>query len=224
MRYEITEGSATISGTELIFEEAGSVTVAAYQDGDEEYAAAEPVSHGFCVNPDKPVISTADGATPIEGVTLVSSSSAGNQWYREGELLEGATADTYIAAEAGLYTVKVVAGECFSPIAEGVEIFEVTGVADAYGNEPLKLFPNPTLDKLNIVFESAKKTEDVTVYVLDIRGREVIVSHSIAVHSGEKVVEMDLSDLAPGVYGVFINDGEKLSTAKVLKKKFAFSS
>ena len=216
--FEVTSGAATVSSNILTFSAAGEVTVTAKQEGDAAYEAAAPVSQTFCVNPAKPAITVQDGAEPVVGATLVSSSSTGNQWYKDGALLEGATMETFTSTETGFYTVQVAAGVCQSPISEGIEISEVTGIASGFGNEPLKLFPNPTLDLVNIVFESTKKIADISVYVLDVRGREVKLTPSVKEQAGKKIVQVDLSAVAPGVYGVFIKDGDKLTTAKILKK------
>jgi hypothetical protein len=59
-------------------------------------------------------------------VTLTSSSASGNQWYRNGALLSGATQQTYPVTTSGDYTVVVNAGGCTSAPSSPVTITEVT--------------------------------------------------------------------------------------------------
>ena len=60
---------------------------------------------------------TAGGATTFcsgDSVTFTSSSTSGNQWYKDGNALSGQTSDTYSAAATGSYTVVVTALGCSS--------------------------------------------------------------------------------------------------------------
>ncbi|MFY7886338.1 MAG: SdrD B-like domain-containing protein, partial [Dolichospermum sp.] len=61
----------------------------------------------------KPVISTSDTSIcPSETTTLTSNSIGGNQWYKNGVAIGGATSQTYSATESGIYTVVVNGGSC----------------------------------------------------------------------------------------------------------------
>lgn len=86
--FEVTAGSATVSGNTLSFTTSGEVTVTARQEGNAAYLAAEPVSQAFCVSPDKPMIAAENGAELKPGVRLVSESPTGNQWFRGGVKIE----------------------------------------------------------------------------------------------------------------------------------------
>jgi hypothetical protein len=65
------------------------------------------------VNPLPTPTITPNGATTFcngSSVTLTSSSATGNQWYRDNNLLSGATAQQYVATITGDYTVRVTDG------------------------------------------------------------------------------------------------------------------
>lgn len=65
----------------------------------------------------------AEGAlTFCEGksVSFTSSVSSGNQWYRDGLPITGATTQSYAAMHSGVYTVRVLQNGCLSPEATGV--------------------------------------------------------------------------------------------------------
>jgi Secretion system C-terminal sorting domain len=60
------------------------------------------------------------GVCSGETVVLNSSSSSGNQWYKDGVLISGATNQTYSASIAGSYTVKLMEGTCSTPFSSPV--------------------------------------------------------------------------------------------------------
>ncbi|HEU4889760.1 MAG TPA: hypothetical protein VFV49_17885 [Thermoanaerobaculia bacterium] len=64
--------------------------------------------------PPNPTIGGATSFCEGGSVTLTSSSATGNQWYRNGVLLSGETAQTHIATTAGAYTVRVTSSGCTS--------------------------------------------------------------------------------------------------------------
>ncbi len=60
---------------------------------------------------------TAGGAVSFcagGNVVLTSSAASGNQWYKDGAAIGGATNQTYSASQSGSYTVKVTAAGCSS--------------------------------------------------------------------------------------------------------------
>jgi gliding motility-associated-like protein len=75
--------------------------------------------------PIKPTISAATATTFCLGgsVVLTSSATTGNQWYKDGVAISGATAQTHTATVAGTYTV-VTTNEytCSSPASAGVVV------------------------------------------------------------------------------------------------------
>lgn len=63
--------------------------------------------------PEPPTISVSGKST------LISSAETGNQWYKDGELIDGANDKQYTATETGLYSVTASNGRCESePSAE----------------------------------------------------------------------------------------------------------
>jgi hypothetical protein len=66
--------------------------------------------------PALPTISPTGETSFCEGgsLLLTSSSATGNQWYRNGIVLPGETAQTYVATIAGFYTVMVTTNGCTS--------------------------------------------------------------------------------------------------------------
>ena len=69
---------------------------------------------------------TAGSATTIcsgNSVTLTSSVNTGNQWYENGIAISGATSNTYLASEAGIYTVQATNGQiCSGGISDPITV------------------------------------------------------------------------------------------------------
>ena len=74
--------------------------------------------------PATPAITPGGPTTFCEGgsVLLTSSSSGGNQWYRNGSLLSGETAQTILATIGGFYTVIVTSSGCSSNASAGTSV------------------------------------------------------------------------------------------------------
>jgi Secretion system C-terminal sorting domain len=74
--------------------------------------------------PPVPVITAGGPVTICQGeqVLLTASSAGGNQWYKDGTVINTATAVTYNATTSGIYTVKTTNGSCTSPASSGMAI------------------------------------------------------------------------------------------------------
>jgi ELWxxDGT repeat protein len=66
----------------------------------------------FCGFGEKPTIALTM-PTPFQPL-LTSSSAVNNVWYFNGNVIEGATQQTYAVTRAGTYTMKIVEGSCVS--------------------------------------------------------------------------------------------------------------
>ncbi|MFT4980788.1 MAG: alkaline phosphatase D [Bacteroidia bacterium] len=89
----------------------------------------------------------------------------------------------------------------------------VNSVAELNSTNPISLFPNPTNETLNVLFNQHSKY-DYTIAVLDAQGRVVLSAKSI----GQKEIVLGVSSLIPGAYVVQASNDEKL-----FKKSFIIS-
>jgi len=74
--------------------------------------------------PPTPTI-TANGAITFctgGNVTLTSNTASGNQWYKDGVAIGGATTAMYNATNSGTYTVKTTLNGCQSPVSNSLSI------------------------------------------------------------------------------------------------------
>jgi hypothetical protein len=78
---------------------------------------------------------------------LASSSATGNQWYKDGVEIPGATSQTYAPASSGNYSVQVTINGCKSLMSENYS-FVVTGVIQIDNTHFIKVSPNPVKSML----------------------------------------------------------------------------
>ncbi|GAA4361655.1 hypothetical protein GCM10023185_28870 [Hymenobacter saemangeumensis] len=138
-------------------------------------------------------------ATPTitrAGNTLTSSSTTGNQWYLDGNLIPGATGASYVISGPGAYTVVVTASGCPSGPSTPVLI---TGNARALPGSSLQVYPNPTPNG-RFTVELQGYTQPVELTLLNALGQVVFTRSLPASAQGQAALRLELDNLAAGVY------------------------
>jgi fibronectin type 3 domain-containing protein len=118
--------------------------------------------------PPKPTISR-------NNTDLVSSGSAGNQWYLDGTAVVGATAQNFKPSASGYYTVKVKLNGCESVVSESY-YFLITSVVTLDNGQFIKVYPNP-IDQNGVLMIERRLNDEgrgLNVKVLDALGRKVL--------------------------------------------------
>ncbi len=103
---------------------AGTYTIIVTASGCSSAASAGTT---ITVNPIPPTPTIAAGGPTTfcagGSVVLTSSSATGNQWYKDGAAISGATSQTYTAATTGAYTVVITSAEgCSSAASAGTTV------------------------------------------------------------------------------------------------------
>ncbi|MFB3390248.1 beta strand repeat-containing protein, partial [Flavobacterium sp. LAR06] len=121
--YTITPSTGVSRAGSSVTAPAGNYTIKATVN------SCDSSNTGFAINaqpstPATPTISTSTTTTFCSGgnVVLTSSAASGNQWYKDGTLISGATATTYSAAASGVYTVITNNGTCSSMASAGTAV------------------------------------------------------------------------------------------------------
>ncbi len=155
----------------------------------------------YALPPIKPSIS-------VNGEELTSSSNTGNQWYLNGDEINGAIGSSYTIMESGKYSVQVTSEEgCNSQMSDEV-IVNLTSVKET--EFIMKVFPNPSKGKITISGLSENRTTMIAVY--NVLGERVYHTNII----GSSAI-IDISDQSKGVYFVQFGDNENL-WLKVIKE------
>ena len=145
-----------------------------------------------------------DGGITDEGQLLVVASASGNQWYFNGEAINGATQSTYEATASGMYTVISIEDVCESPLSVP---FDVVISSIAEHGEKLSLYPNPCTDF--IVFETTS-LQGLPYAVYDASGRIVLQGHA----AGSRT-PIDVHALSSGMYRLVLIGGERVTFSVV---------
>ncbi len=164
-----------------------------------EFGCAASTSIDITVNqtPAVPTITLFNGS-------LVSSAASGNQWYLDGEAIDGANNQTLENPSPGNYTVEVSNNGC-SNISEA---YVVLSTEEAFLSSA-NLYPNPAENVLNI-----KGLEVGTQFELtDMRGQIV---RSSTFHASNASVE--IADLASGVYLATFRYKNRVQHLRVVKE------
>ncbi|QHT69422.1 6-bladed beta-propeller [Rhodocytophaga rosea] len=137
----IVSGPASLVDNTLKMTGIGEVIIKASQLGNVNYWPAEEVIQRFCILPIKPVITATNN-------NLSSSSLVGNQWYLDGEAIEGATEWMLSVSKEGRYQVSV-AGPCGQAIMSEPFLVKLSAL-DEYLTDLVKVYPNPVLEHLKV--------------------------------------------------------------------------
>lgn len=153
--------------------------------------AANPLCSGSSTSP-LTVLPIPEAEFSSDGANLTAASGEGYQWYLNGELIEGATEQSYTALENGNYSVEITNAEGCSNISSEQNII-VVGLGD--GNEfSFTIYPNPTSDVLYVQFSDSQQIEFIRL--LDLAGKKIRENQ----FNKLGLVTLDVSDLSSGQY------------------------
>jgi hypothetical protein len=141
------------------------------------------------------------------GTVLTSSSTTGNQWYRNGVLMPGVTTPSINITQDGYYSVTVTQNGCTS--IASVEVFmNVTSVEESVLLNNVRVFPNPNEGMFTINFKSTDVTESFRVDVVNSIG-QIVYTERVTNFNGNYSQQLDLSAEADGVYiiNIFTDNG-----------------
>lgn len=190
-----------------------STQLVATQGGD--YYATVTNSDGCTASSDTvSVVVFATPPTPSIGYTandtiMISSIADGNQWYFNGNILQGETNDTLRPLNFGNYSVRVVDTNGCEGGMSAMQFYNSVGIAEDL-ERMIKLYPNPTQ---GLVTLDLGLIEVCTLRIFDAQGRMLVEQSSC---TGQ--CQFDLSEYRSGIYRLLItiNEGQVLTKSIVL--------
>ncbi|HRG00795.1 MAG TPA: aryl-sulfate sulfotransferase [Bacteroidia bacterium] len=147
----------------------------------------------------------------VAGNDLQSTNATTYQWYLNGDLISGATAQNYTPTQSGIYVVRITdSNGCVYRYSPGYAYSVSTGISDTQ-TANISIYPNPSTGIVDINF-NYQKFNIVNVNVYDMFGKVVSTS--------ENNWRLDLSHLSNGVYTLSISlDNKKPYYQKVVLNK-----
>jgi hypothetical protein len=136
---------------------------------------------------------------------LTSSSQTGNQWYLNGNIISGATSQTYTVTQNGYYTVVVTDSNGCSNTSEPYN-YTTVGMAELPKNIDISIIPNPNDGQFRIKINSYNYKE---IRILNSLG--IVIYQS---KIGE--TEINLSQQQKGLYFIEIKMQEKVYYKKFI--------
>ncbi|NOS93698.1 MAG: T9SS type A sorting domain-containing protein [Cyclobacteriaceae bacterium] len=197
--YTTVSDKLQINGNQVSIVKAGRASITAAQAGDALFNAAASVTQSFCIKPAKPVVTASNINTPSP--TLTSSSSSGNQWFKNGTAIVDAVGSTLTLTEAGIYTVRVQVDDCISSFSNEQSLV-VTAIEPSL-SDLVSVYPNPVVEELTIDLSMFEKQLPVSIGAVDIMGR---VMHQQTGVGGSEV-KVNVRSYAPGQYLLQIKQG-----------------
>jgi hypothetical protein len=182
--FEIINGAVSIKRNLVTIDDAGEVTVRAYQPGNDTVNSAEAFQT-FCVLPQQPVLKNVGDSI------LISSAETGNQWYRNDTALSGETNDTLYIMKSGDYKTALNVQGC-SSFSDELNITMVPTSIRENLTGKIAIHPNPADNEISVSIPSTKKS--VMLKIFDARGTLVFSKQTLG------STKIDISSFDSGFY------------------------
>jgi len=207
---QITAGQNTSEITVAFGMSAGSGEVSVYAtNGNCVGQASIPLTVTINPVPETPVITQTD-------FTLTSSAPEGNQWYKDGILIDGATAQTYEVTENGTYTVVVTLNGCSS---EPSNALVITGVGISNpGFDSFVVYPNPGKGEFWMQVKSNGLAADYELSVQNTMGSLVFHQNNKHIDGAEKL-HLNLNFLPDGMYTLTLKSASTVIIQKLVLRR-----
>ncbi|MBI5538523.1 MAG: S8 family peptidase [Bacteroidia bacterium] len=141
------------------------------------------------------------------GNQLISDATTGNQWYLDGNIIPGATNQTYNITSAGNYYVISTNNGCSSNISNAIYSINVEEISL---NNNFAVYPNPVNHELFI--ETLKSNSKLKFEIINSIG-QIVYSSFV-----DKKVVVNISYFANGIYDLNIYDGQTIYTKRFIKE------
>ncbi|HNS16595.1 MAG TPA: C25 family cysteine peptidase [Bacteroidales bacterium] len=179
-------------------------------DGQETLSAEITVS--LKPRPEAPSISQVDQM-------LVSSASEGNQWYREGVLIEGATGQSLLPPNTGEYWVTVTGDNGCESEPSNTIYYMYTSLGEPARSNTLEIYPNPFSELVQFRY-ALEEASPVRIRVYNLNGETVrILLNGEKMDKGTHTVTLSAEGLEPGVYYCRFESAGHIEVRKIILAK-----
>ena len=177
----------------------------------------------WCFNLRRPSISAVNARTGdvsdarTGDVVLSSSEEAGNQWFKNGELIPGATDVSFNVRSPGIYAVKCTQAGCSGVVSDAYSVTDKIEM-NLDGIEPTtsaksRVYPNPAAETVTLDLQGFGDG-NIDISITDTYGKSML--NESTSESGER--QFDVSQLSSGVYVIQARQGEKVFVERFIKR------
>ncbi|MDB5236427.1 MAG: C-terminal target protein [Hymenobacter sp.] len=152
------------------------------------------------------------------GNILSSSATTGNQWYRDGQLIVGATGQTFSVTTNGTYTVTASTPTSGAGCTSAPSVaLVILSSQHALPGTSLNVLPNPTPDgRFSVVLTGYH--QPIQLKVFDALGRTVAQGSVPAPNPQGTTQALDLNALGAGMYLLQVRTANSLETRRVVRE------
>jgi len=152
----------------------------------------------------------------LENLVLHSNAESGNQWYRNGDIIPGATEQSYAVTQNGIYYDIVTVNGCSSLQSNEINITNV-GINNFQYESFLKIYPNPS-DNFYELHYKILSNHHVIIKLFDVMGNEKACIINEEQSKGDYLKIIDGTLLSPGIYYCcFSIDHIQITVKKIIK-------
>jgi len=179
-------------------------------------------SSSSCANPSVAIsnlvtvtVSNSAPAVPTitqNDISLTSSSTFGNQWFLNGNAIQGATTQTYVAVQNGSYQV-IVSNGCSLSSSDPVSVTTV-GIDEVNNFSGLTLYPNPNNGNFTVSF-SASEPSDYKVEITSVIG-QVVFKDELRDFAGTYSKQLNIADYGKGIYTISLMNSKRGILKKII--------
>jgi hypothetical protein len=126
--------------------------------------------------------------------------------------IAGATNQSYVALQSGLYTV-IISDSLGCVNAANLDVV-ITGMQEVSSGNQISIFPNPSQGNFIIELDDEKFTGEISISIVNAVGQTIEV-RQLSIQSAEKE-EFQFNDVANGIYFIEIKSGDTRATEKIL--------
>jgi len=158
----------------------------------------------------------ADPVISLSGSLLTSTSAATYQWFFNGSIIPGATAQNYSATVAGNYYVEVTYyNNC--PYPSNTLNVVATGVSNNSDLEGLSIYPNPSDEFITVLF-TPLSTADISIRISNLIGEVVYQSSFYGIANQIQTHKLSLMELKRGIYFIEVGSTAFKFVEKIIKQ------
>ncbi len=147
--------------------------------------------------------------TVVDANTLESNYANGNQWYFDGKVVEGGTAQKIKATQSGTYRLEVSTNGCLISVEK-----EFVVVGEGNSEPGVRAYPNPVNGILTIEIDGDEKASGEAFSVTGVK----IASLEFTNQNGKQVGRYDFSNVSSGVYVIKVEQAGKVKFVRVVKE------